>query len=289
MRSDIELLRVVSAFGIVWFHSGYQYGGDLAYGGLIVFLILSTYFAGVSEKTHSIRARASRLLIPCVLWAVLYGALSIIRDQPLFPSDYSFVSKVLSTPSIHLWYLPFVFFWIIVIDNITKYIAPKKLAIVITIMVSILLLASPQWRQWSYASPFGQYMHAFPAILIGMLLASSHTLSRTLKICLISTVSVSMLYVFWANIQGVSLTYLVGISSTFILLKKKSFLPENNIIIKFSGLTFGIYLLHPLILFLLRHVGIGSIILPIMGFLISALCIFISSKIIPKPILKFIM
>lgn len=35
MRIDIELLRIISAIGIVWFHSGNATGREITYSGLV--------------------------------------------------------------------------------------------------------------------------------------------------------------------------------------------------------------------------------------------------------------
>ena len=62
-RADIEFLRVLSTFGIVWFHSG-VFGHEFAYSGLIVFLILSMYLAGGSGAADvlTLRRRLERLV-----------------------------------------------------------------------------------------------------------------------------------------------------------------------------------------------------------------------------------
>ena len=67
MRTDVEFLRIIAALGIVWFHSGLDVGRDIAYSGLVVFLIFSSYFAVKSNKEYSVLSRASRFLIPCAL------------------------------------------------------------------------------------------------------------------------------------------------------------------------------------------------------------------------------
>lgn len=287
MRSDVELLRIISAFGIVWFHSGYDFGRDVAYAGLIVFLVFSAYFASKSTKDHSIRERVTRLLIPCALWSVLYASLDFVRGQPIFPSDYSVFSKILSTPSIHLWYLPFVFFWVVIIDKI-KSLNPRAVATAAATMASVLLVSAPIWRQWSYSSPLGQYMHATPAVLIGIFLASYTHLTVVQKHSVLGLVILSTAASLILNISGVSSTYALGICTTLILLKDEDILPTSSVIIGLSKLTFGIFLVHPLILFVFRHLGMSSPLLPIMAFFISALCIYVMFKITPKYISQHI-
>lgn len=68
MKSEIELFRIFSALGIVWFHSGVGIGRDVAYGGLIFFVIVAAYFATVSTRSHSLVERVERLMVPYFLW-----------------------------------------------------------------------------------------------------------------------------------------------------------------------------------------------------------------------------
>lgn len=287
MRSDVELLRVISAFGIVWFHSGYDFARDIAYAGLIVFLVFSAYFTLKSARDHSVWERVTRLLVPCVLWSFLFASLDFVRDQPVFPSDYSVFSKILATPSIHLWYLPYVFFWVVIIDRI-KNLNPRAVAITAATMASVLLVSAPIWRQWSYISPLGQYMHATPAVLIGIFMASYAHLTTVQKLSVLGLVILSTGATLALNISGVSSTYALGICATIILLKDQDIFPKSSVIFSLSKLTFGIFLVHPLMLFVFRHIGISSPLLPIMAFSISALCIYIMFKITPSFISRYI-
>jgi hypothetical protein len=288
MRSDVELLRIFSAFGIVWFHSGLQNGKDIAYSGLIVFLIFSSYFAVKSTSKHTIENRALRLLIPCVLWSILFVTFDLLRGGYIYPNNYSLLSKILATPSLHLWYLPFVFFCLITIDRAKAILSPVFLASLAAVFVSILLLLSPLWRQWTYLPPLGQYIHALPAIFVGLLFSLSPQIGRT-KYILLSLLFVSLAYVYVLNMSGVGLTYTIGIVAAAILLKKESILPSNQAIFEISKLSFGIYLLHPLVLFIVRHIGLEGVLLPVFSYTISATCIYIALKIIPKSITKYVL
>ena len=289
VRSDIELLKIISAFGIVWFHSEYPPARDIAYAGLIVFLIFSAYFATSTDREYSVKHRSVRLLAPCIFWSVLYAASSIVRGQSVFTSDNLLISNILTTPSIHLWYLPFTFISLITIDRIKNNINPMTLAVSTATLASILLVTSPVWRQWSYISPLGQYMHAAPAIFIGILMGLGKKIDFIPKILLLGLVTMSVLFTFTLKIQGIGVTYLVGIIAALVLLREKSLLPRTNLILAASKVTFGIYLVHPIFLFMLRHIGIHSAVLPILAFAISGISIYASLKIIPKPISKYLL
>lgn len=280
MRSDVELLRIISTFAILWFHSGYQNGRDVAYAGLIVFLIFSAYFAMKSHTSTTLQGKAFRLMVPCMIWSLVYGAFYMALGAPIFPENYTAISKLLSTPSIHLWYLPFLFFCILFIELIKKRINPSVLAVLSVLGLSTLLFTSPQWRSWEFMAPFGQYMHALPAVLAGVFFALCPKLKSALKCSLIGITCTSIFYVFSNNVEGIGIAYLVGIAAAFILLKEGSGLPDSAAIFSVSKLSFGIYLVHPLVLIVLMHFGIGSVWLPILGFMASAMAVYLWFKLV---------
>jgi hypothetical protein len=287
VRTDVEFLRIISALGIVWFHSGLDIGRDMAYSGLVVFLIFTSYFAVKSTKEHSVLSRAARFLIPCVLWSILYASLNLVRGGEIIPDHFNVFSKILATPSIHLWYLPFAFICVLALDKIKNY-NPKMVAVVAALFFTILLASAPIWRQWPYISPLGQYMHALPAVFIGITFSLYGQLENTIKRVVDMLILLTLSTIIYFNLPGISETYTVGVLASLILLRKNSFLSKNTIIIKLSQLTFGVYLIHPLFLFALTHFGIISIMLPMFAFSLSMLSIFIMFKVLPKSVSQHI-
>lgn len=283
MRTDVEFLRIISTLGIVWFHSGLNVGRDIAYSGLVVFLIFTSYFAVRSNKEYSALSRASRFLIPCVLWSILFASLNLVIGKAIFPEHFNVFSKILSTPSIHLWYLPFAFFCVLALDKIKNY-NHKMVAVVAALFFTILIASAPIWRQWTYISPLGQYMHALPAVFIGITFSLYGQLESTIKRVVCILILLALFTIIYFNLPGIGETYTVGVLASLILLRKDSFLSKNKIIIQLSKLTFGVYLIHPLFLFVLRHFGISSVMLPMFAFSLSMLSIFIMFKVLPKSI-----
>lgn len=287
MRTDVEFLRLISALGIVWFHSGLDVGKDIAYSGLIVFLVLTSYFSVRSRNEHSLHSRAARFLIPCVFWSIIFASLNLARGEAVFPDHFNVFSKILSTPSIHLWYLPFAFICALALDQIKNY-DPKIVSVVATLFFTILLVNAPIWRQWNYFSPLGQYMHALPAVFIGITFSLHGQLEKNTKYIIYILILLTLSTIIYFNLPGLSETYIAGVFASLILLRENSFLSKNKIIINLSKLTFGIYLVHPLFLFVLRHFGVSSIMLPIFAFALSMISIFIMFKVLPKRIYQYI-
>jgi len=168
MKLEIEIFRILSAFGIVWFHSGVDIGREIAYGALIFFVIVSIYFATISKRNHSISERIKRLLVPYLFWSLFYGAILLLTEGYLFPKDYNLFSKIFASPSIHLWFLPFIFISLIVIDYFKSALSKEWVVTTIGSVAIFSILLAPIWREFDYLIPLGQYAHAFPAVLIGI-------------------------------------------------------------------------------------------------------------------------
>lgn len=282
MRYDIELARILACFGVVCFHSGQIFPRDVSYSGLIIFLIFTAFFATKSSRTHSFVQRAQKLLVPYAFWYFIYAGFSLVKGTPVYPENYGLVGKVLASPSIHLWYLPFCFICVLLIDT-AKRITSNNILTLFSLAGFIGLLASSYlWRQWSLATPLGQYLHAMPGIFLGIVLAGVFDKTVKIKSFLSLALILTMIIIYPLNIVGISLTYCLGIAAGLLLLSKHSLLPVNRWIALMSGLTFGIYLAHPLVLFVLQYIGIHGPSFPIIGFLVTAVGIYVTKKWLPQ-------
>ena len=107
----IELLRIVAAFGIIWFHSKLPEFGIVSYGGLVIFLTFSSYFAAIApiSRPDYLLRLGKRLLLPWAAWWLVYGALNLADHRPLLLPHHDITLGVLTGTHIHLWYLPFIF------------------------------------------------------------------------------------------------------------------------------------------------------------------------------------
>ena len=172
----VEGLRVVAAIGIVWFHAGAP-GRELAYAGLSAFLIIAFYFETQNAGRSGRSSSAARYLIPWLFWFAFYGLARLARHGSFFP-DYksdSLLSQILAGPSLHLWYLPFIF----VMVSIVRAALETPLRDVAFPLGSAALLAvvatCSSW--WTAADQVGppivQYAQALPAVLLGVALGAS--------------------------------------------------------------------------------------------------------------------
>ncbi len=279
VRQDIEILRVLSAFGIVWFHSGAP-GRAFAYSGLVIFIILSVYLSqhGNQHISTRFRIRARRLLVPWSIWFSFYGLIRLLTQKPLIPLENGAIAGVLSGPSSHLWYLPFIFVLLVIIDSARVKLPPSILA---WTGYALAILAFVSWGRWSVPEnpseyPWMQYGHAMTGIFLGIFMMHYGALPRWLAPYLLGTLLIASASAI--SIQGYGIPYTVGICLSAIVLLT----PEREITFNVQPLsrcTLGIYLLHPLILMIMgKFVFASPAEKAIVAFAGSALLIWLFKK-----------
>ena len=283
-RQDIELLRIISAFAIVWYHSG-AIGHDISYGGIVIFLIMSMYLAGNSDSSNGLQIsrRAQRLLIPWLVWFTIYGIFNFVTHKPIIEVDNGIIAGILSGTSIHLWYMPFIFACLVLFDIARKYASKGLIAWASATLAIATLVATPIWRPASIelGYPIAQYAQALAGVFLGVFFSYSDEFTKPNKIFLLLVTIIAA--AFTIPYEGVGIPYLIGIAAGLFLI----FRIINNVpIIDFtfiSQYTLGIYFVHILFLKVIQTSHLFSgIFLPVSAFLFSAFTIFAIRKISPK-------
>lgn len=286
LRYDIELLRILSAFGIVWFHSGVPHGGDIGYSGLIFFIIASVYFSMQSKKSYTVYMRVNSLLIPCLLWAMIYGVIKVVMGKPLFPESNFLVGSLLTLTSIHLWYLPFIFFIHIVIDLIKNRVGRELLGTVSIIVALLILFNVHIWRELDHEVPFPQYLHGSAAVFIGLFFGCFNDVNKSLRVTFLGTLISLLMYYSHIGVTGVGVTYLIGVIASLLFLAKSTLFKLPPFILTISNATFGIYLIHVIFISLCKKIGVTGTLLPVCSFLVSLIVIIAIQQFLPKSITK---
>jgi surface polysaccharide O-acyltransferase-like enzyme len=259
-RPDIEGLRLASAFGIVWFHAGTS-ASALAYSGLMVFLVLSVALGGRSGRPDgaTLRRRAVRLLRPWLVWFGLYAAFNVARGLPALSLEHGLPAGILAGPSIHLWYLPFVFMVLAGLDLLRAHIAPRTLSAAAFGLALALLATAPGWRPvtLSLIYPALQWADALAPVLVGVFALGARDgcwprpVARAMAAVLVLAAAVLVVF------EWVGTPYAVGLAaSLFVLLRTPRSAPAWAV--KFAPVTdcaFGIYLSHSLVFALLLAHG----------------------------------
>jgi fucose 4-O-acetylase-like acetyltransferase len=244
-RPDIEALRTISIFGIVWYHA-YAPGHDIAYAGLIGFLILSMYLAGSQPITlaASVRKRFTRLLVPWLIWSVIYGMANVRHGQPPIAFDNGILAGILVSSSIHLWYLPYVSLALVSFDRIKARISGQHLAMASAALCILALALVPYWRPASmgWGQPWLQYAHALPGLLLGVFFLHYKALPGHVGKGL--AVVLFMLACARAPYEGVGVPYAIGIGAGYAI-AHQTFAQKTPAFLSAPGrYALGIYVIH---------------------------------------------
>jgi hypothetical protein len=281
-RQDVELLRILSAFGIVWFHT-YAPFSEVAYAGLIVFLLISSRFAADPDRhPTTVKSKAKRILLPWLVWFGIYGALNVARGLPFIPGD-GLVSGILTGTSIHLWYMPFMFGVLCILDWTKVKLDVRASARLYATLGLMVLGTAFLWRTPSlrFPLPLPQYFHAGAAVLLGAVFANRHGLPRNIfALVVLAFTGLSAALMPW---EGLGLTYLIGIViAAAVLLSKRDVLGHLNVS-RISGCMQGVYLSHFLWWMVVSKIGSPpGILLPLTVFGASTLSVMIAKRFAPK-------
>ncbi len=243
-NQNIELLRIIAAYGIVEFHSGAPLAG-IAFGGVVAFTVLANLFQ-VCDPTRqrSRSALATSLLVPWAFWMLVYGALNLIFRGYLLNPDLPIIYGLGIGPGGHLWFLPFIFVALITNRALVQLIGPMWL-MAASLVLLLGLVASGWWvEQWQTAlDPLSQYAHALPGLMIGTALGCGLA-SRHRRLALIATALAGLVLAYWQFAEtdmAAGWQYPVAIAAVLAALLLPA-LPFN--VEPVSRCMMGVYLVH---------------------------------------------
>lgn len=250
----IERLRTLAALGIVWFHTGDLPYRNVGYAGLPIFILIFFMLIGMKgyEPTRLfIRKKIKRLIIPWLIWSVVYFGFQMAKS--LIKKQATLEPYMLITGSaIHLWYLPYAFTLAVLVNIMQQRISPDKkkyfnlILMVLTILLSILIPIVNRYH--AFQPPLAQWMYGLTACpagwLVGILLGTkiNNKYNISLFCGLIALICLVM------RISGfgyLGTSYMVG----FVVFGLAFCLPawKEDILTRLAPLTFGVYLIHPLV------------------------------------------
>lgn len=270
MRQDIETLRIISAFGIIWFHAGINPGWAESYAGLMVFIILSVFFTMQGSSSRSLYQRMERLLIPWAVWFVIYGLLNVITGNPFLESSGNLVMAILAGTKIHLWFLPFIGGVTLALVICKRLLSLSAMAIT-GVVVACVLICSLGWiKHYEFGRPFDQYVNALPAVFVGVFYGGFSALNRQMKILCLGLLIAALTLGYYVFYGKVNIAYLLSCLSCLLLLVPAGKIPFPFTVSAVSKLMFGVYLVHPLTLGVLRKLQVAEgALLPLAAFVMS--------------------
>lgn len=247
-------LRVAAAAALVWFHNPtapfrYSVGGP----ALIVFLCLTFMQSGQRQAFWpALRRRAERLLVPWAAWWLIYAAAQfwMARGIPAGLADFR-PWTILAWPREHLWYLPFVFVNITLVQAVRIGLAPldnKKIKLALAFLGGLALLVLVS-RIGEMPWIVGLWCLCLPAVGLGVAYGFALRLDRCRRlIAFIAIAATICLAAIPAYIMGhhiVATSYTVG---SLLMLVCMFPIPRQRWITWLACLTLGIYLVHPLVM-----------------------------------------
>lgn len=295
INANIERLRVIAALGIVAFHSQTGLIKAIGYTGLPIFILLTFFFVGKTtydkdEETalsllQYTKDKASRFLNPFVFWVIVYLLLDTIkaflRHQDIVSALVADFHPLYGT-SIHLWYLPFIFFALIMTSFFNKRtvtIYRYKLFILYALFgllsaVTGLFLDSHGALQ----RPIPQYLYGLPAIFFGLTLGvigtNKQKMVPTCLLIMVVAITGILRQQFLVPSDGFLTHYILAVFLVSLCSYYHGAL--DSITRKIAPLTLGIYLIHPAVLSVFHQVADVTYLKQyvfVVVFIISAGCI----------------
>ena len=267
---NVERLRILAALGVVSFHTHSVFPRSIGVVGFLVLMISFCVFVvnkpDPYNLTDLVGRKAQRLLKPWLFWSIVYGgfclAKVVYKDVPF--SEVFSASMLVTGTSIHLWFLPFAFVAAVFLVLIHRTIVRIPIAVTVPTAVVIgalcllgcsILTQSVQRLQ----TPLGQWLLGLPAVPLGFAIGQSMLLeSAQLRLnrylWIVSSTAVSVLVLAWLGF-GVrfAVRYLVAVAMVCSALYWQG---RPDVISRIlAPLSYGIYLIHPLVVvFLVRLV-----------------------------------
>lgn len=280
----VELLRVVSAFMIVWYHTQVPIGHQFSYAGLVIFIILSIFFnLKFDSFSKQVITAFNRIIVPWLFWFLIYGIANVLVGKPFVELNGSVLEAILAGSKIHLWYLPFIFCAIISYLTLMRFMTFKTITIFSGILYIGCVLTINIWREWSLAMgpPIAQYFHAIPAVLLGGVFATYKYLEhKQFNMMLLGLLLVTYSAI---SIKGFGVPFMVAIVLVYMSIIKLNNVKFTEKILLLSKQTYGIYLVHPIFLFVVSKVNNNlGYLMPLAVFICSFLAVFVFKLTLPK-------
>jgi surface polysaccharide O-acyltransferase-like enzyme len=308
--ANIERLRIISAFGVASFHVHDWFPRSLGVAGFIILLLSFCAFVVNKPEPTSVatvaKRKAQRLLKPWLFWSIIYGGLALakmVHDNVSF-SEVFVPTMLLTGTRIHLWFLPFAFVAAIFLALIHQRITGVRDSYTITTAILIGALCvfgcSIIQARIHLPTPLTQWTLGLPAIPLGFAIGRIKVLQRndrkkyfvliilsTMAACAASMVLTRCSYGTWFDFSTkFSMRYFVSLLIFCCALHWRGRL--DPVSASLASLSYGIYLIHPLVTVPFYRLGIAlqrPFLLLFLILSVSSLIIFILKK---TPLRQFV-
>ena len=273
----------------------------------MAFLVLSVYLGGhgtqAPDAAHVLR-RARRLLLPWLVWFAVYGGVNVARGGDIVPAGQGLLAGTLAGPSVHLWYLPFAFGCLLLLDVARAHVPARALALAAGVLAVGLVAAVPAWRPVSLQlhAPLLQWADALAPVAVGVFWRGAGGLPRAVVAAVSAALLAAVVGVCVATNWGAGFgpALLLGFVATGWLVARTPRVMQQAVtqqaverdmaapryrlnLQPLSDCTFGIYLVHSgVFLFLLLTGYVPEPFLPEAIFVLSLALVYSLRRLAPR-------
>lgn len=231
-NATLDYARLIAAFGIVLFHAKAPFGA-LGYAALPFFTMLLLVHPPKAQGLGTYaNNRATRLLLPWLIWSAIYGALkvadAVAGGQPI-ASEFA-PWMIVTGPAIHLWFLPFAFVACVVAFRFTPSLP----------VIAGLSLVAFWALDRGLSAPFVQWVFVTPAALFGFAVGRYRASS---------VIMAGVLVVWFCSVSGWNAGLMqFTIAGATLLMCMAVKMPETRLSRFCASTSMGVYLVHPIAL-----------------------------------------
>jgi peptidoglycan/LPS O-acetylase OafA/YrhL len=267
--ASLDALRILAALGIIWFHTQRAPARQIGYAGLPVFLLI--FYSLIVRQgpryssLHFLTRRWRRLIQPWLFWSVLYGLGRLAKA--LYLADWGSLSDMvrfgtfLTGAYIHLWYLPYAFLsgFLLYELNIRTWHRSHATVVVGALVVAVAALTAYArgLLNWSVTPPLAQWQFGLAALPLGFaigrcLMVPSRDMQRVLLFA-IALVAAALYLVLRAQGRAELVTpYVLAVALVCLAYIWQA--RASAFTTALASLTFGVYLIHPIVAYGTRHI-----------------------------------
>lgn len=258
---------------------------ELGYAGLTIFIALSAMIDVHLNwrRQRGLLALARSLLVPWAFWMVFYAAFSLAKGGRILPPVEP-VLAVLSGTSGHLWFLPFIFGVLLLLQVVKRHANPAALYLVACALTLAVFATAAWWRPMApgWPVPMPQWAQAAGAVTAGVALGLAPRAGR-LTWPGIAILIAAMACLALIPVKGISLPFLVALPVTAIaVLAGSRAWPASWNVQPAADCMLGVYLVH---IFMLSLAGAvvprGGLLLPAVAYAASFIAVYLARRMVP--------
>ena len=258
----IELVRVVAACGVAWFHvPGGPYKAQ-GYAGLACFILIAIVFQAAGAEREPIgtyfKKRAARILCPWLFWFAFYGLFNLAKGKQVFPHSEGLISNLLTGPWVGLWFMPFILLTSVPVFFLARVSRKGHAAILAGIFLAIgmaqLVLTARAQNAWKMDEPWAQWLQASSAIPIGLsiyFVLRLRNQQRTIGMLAIVMATAAVCATLLDTNHGMAISYgiaMLAVCGGFLF--PQGYLPLAP---RLGALCLGVYMVHAAVISVLKQ------------------------------------